>query len=157
MLKYEVWIGGQQPNPKSQNWQEKVELLSDSINRLLAQLTDSGRKLNQKDLERILSQKNFYLSLAIDYKNKNIAGMASIFISEKFSGLFGQIEDVVVDKNYRGQGIANELMNRLEIVAQSCGAKKIVLTSNPKRKEAHGLYKKRGFAKVKTNVFKKIL
>jgi ribosomal protein S18 acetylase RimI-like enzyme len=48
-------------------------------------------------------------------------------------------------------------MNELIAVARSRGVERLVLNSSPERKPAHKLYRKLGFVKAKTNVFKKVL
>lgn len=54
--------------------------------------------------------------------------------------------DVIVDKNYRGQGIGKMLMS--SIISDNRFAKSSALL---KTKDAHGLYRKFGFLDVDTN------
>jgi ribosomal protein S18 acetylase RimI-like enzyme len=55
------------------------------------------------------------------------------------------IEDVVVDKQYRRRGIAEELMKMAIRASKDEGGKKLDLTSKVARKAAHRLYFNLGF------------
>ena len=64
------------------------------------------------------------------------------------------IEDVVVEKKYRGMGIGKKLVLRALEKAGQLGARVISLTSRPSRVEANKLYKKLGFELVGTNCYR---
>lgn len=55
------------------------------------------------------------------------------------------VENVVVDREVRGQGVGTALMRHAEEVARAHGCYKVVLTSNLNRLEAHGFYEKLGW------------
>ncbi|MBI2024795.1 MAG: GNAT family N-acetyltransferase [Candidatus Harrisonbacteria bacterium] len=139
---------------------EELAKLVPSINRLLPQLSSVAVPVTLKDLIRIWHQGNFFTAFAIDNDlcaGMRAVGMASIFFQLKYTGLICRIEDVVVDEQCRGKGIAERLLSELFVVAGSRTARFVELTSRPERKAAQKLYKKLGFVKVKKNVFRKVL
>jgi len=89
-----------------------------------------------------------------DKGNNKIIGMGSIYFIRTLGGFKGYIEDVVIDKNYRGLGLGRRLVCKLIEVAKEHGATRIDLTSNPKRKIANALYIKLGFKKINTNFYR---
>lgn len=139
---------------------EELTTLFPSIIRLVPQLSSTARDLTPSDVVRILNQEDCYTALAVDgnpFEGPKVVGMATLFIKRKYTGVSGYIEDVVVDEGCRGQGIGKQLILKLIELANGRSVKYIELTSAPERKEARKLYKKLGFVKRKTNVFRKIL
>jgi ribosomal protein S18 acetylase RimI-like enzyme len=66
--------------------------------------------------------------------------------SISFQGsLRAQIESVRVDKNYRNQGIGNEMMKWIIQRAGERGAQVVQLTTHRSREDAHRFYEKLGF------------
>ena len=93
-------------------------------------------------------QRNHIIFVAID--DEKIVGSTTLFIEQKFihdGGLVGHIEDVVVRKDYEGQGIGMKLVISLLDVAKQRKCYKTILncedTLNP-------FYEKIGF-KIATN------
>lgn len=62
-------------------------------------------------------------------------------------GKFMEIEDLVVDENTRGRGLATILMEWLEKEAAALGCKKVCLFSGNTRTAAHHFYDHHGFAR----------
>jgi ribosomal protein S18 acetylase RimI-like enzyme len=86
-----------------------------------------------------------------------IVGMLTMVIFQISSGLRVWIEDVVVDKAVRRQGIG-EALNRTAIEqARAMGARTVDLTSRPERPAANELYRKIGFEMRRTNVYRMVL
>lgn len=112
-----------------------------AVKKLLAQLTD------KKFHKEVFSQPGaeIYVLIDIGQKKEPIIGMASIYFVQKMTGLQCFVEDVVIDKEYRGGGLARKLMNHLIDFARTRGVKHIDLTSNPERLTALGLYFSLGF------------
>lgn len=67
------------------------------------------------------------------------------------------IEDVVVDESQRGRGFGDELVKFAIEYSKSLDARSVALTSRPSRVEANKLYKKLGFVRHETNVYKYLL
>jgi ribosomal protein S18 acetylase RimI-like enzyme len=86
--------------------------------------------------------------------NARIIGMAILRWHELPEGIVGTIDDVVVHKNFRGQGYGTYIMNAIERFARRKGIMHIDLTSRPSRTEANRLYKKLGWKKRKTNIYR---
>lgn len=69
-----------------------------------------------------------------------------------------EVTGVVVDEQVRGQGIGKILLFEAERVCHAWGFKKIRLTSNVKRTDAHRFYLNLGYAQPKTShLFEKIV
>jgi ribosomal protein S18 acetylase RimI-like enzyme len=59
----------------------------------------------------------------------------------------GNIDELVVDREYRNQGIGKLLMNEMEAIAKNRGCKRLELDSAFHRTNAHAFYEKQGFEK----------
>jgi GNAT superfamily N-acetyltransferase len=86
-------------------------------------------------------------------KGGKILGTATIAIFETPYESRAIIEDVVVDKDYRGQGIATALMNKLLITAKKEGVKRVKLNSHPHRLAANAMYQSLGYELLSTNTY----
>lgn len=122
----------------------------DDINNLLKQLSDSVRELSREDFRRIFKRGKL---LAV-FEEDRIVGMAGVHFRETCFRKIATIEDVVVDKEYRGKGLGKKLVEGLIKTAREQGASRVELTSKPKRKESKALYEKLGFKKVKTSYYR---
>ena len=58
---------------------------------------------------------------------------------------WGVVEFMVVDEEYRSQGIGQALMDHAADIAREAGCYKIMLGSNKKRIDAHRFYRKAGY------------
>jgi len=91
-------------------------------------------------------QRNHIIFVAID--DKKIVGSTTLFIEQKFihdGGLVGHIEDVVVRKDYEGQGIGMKLVSFLLDVAKQRKCYKTILNCEDSLKP---FYEKIGFKKA---------
>ncbi|MFC1693839.1 GNAT family N-acetyltransferase [Candidatus Latescibacterota bacterium] len=86
-----------------------------------------------------------------------IVGSVALVFYRVTTGLHARIEDLIVSKDIRRQGIGNALMVRALEIAKYANANVVDLTSNPLRIEANSLYKTLGFKKRRTNVYRYIL
>lgn len=122
----------------------------EQVLRLLYQLSPSGaREISgeQKEVFRILLKDNSQ-ELLVHESNGKLIGTATVLKRENLTHEgcpAGYIENVVVDKNYRGKGIGHQLVEKcVEIAAKQWNCYKIILTSKP---ELAGFYRKSGFKK----------
>jgi ribosomal protein S18 acetylase RimI-like enzyme len=69
------------------------------------------------------------------------------------TGIRAHIEDVVVDKALRRNGIGEALILYALDLARDVGANGVALTSNPRREAANRLYQKIGFNLWQTNLY----
>jgi ribosomal protein S18 acetylase RimI-like enzyme len=128
------------------------------INFLLHQLSEKAKDQSIPDLKRILGKRDVFLAGAFD--NSILVGMAGIYFKETLmrkAGVIedpGDIEDVVVDKEYRRRGIARKLTEFLIKEAKKRSMDCAELTSNLNRKEANAMYESMGFRKRETNYYR---
>ena len=73
-----------------------------------------------------------------------IVGVASIHIIKKLTRILGIIEDVAVNKKYRGKGVGKKIVERLILIGKQKNCDKIVLSSS---EENSKFYEKIGFKK----------
>jgi len=120
------------------------------------------RKLEKNDINQVIEiwtnsfSRNFdkpinpnYLSdpnsITIVMSEKNIViGVATLHIIKKLTRILGLIEDVAVNKNYRGLGIGKKLVKELIKIGNEKNCDKIVLSSSEKNSK---FYEKIGFQK----------
>lgn len=131
------------------------------INFLLKQLNPEAQELMEGKLETILARAFFLFARLVKdnqyytfEKGAKIVGMACLVPILTPSHWSGRIMDLVVDENYRSQGIAKKLIARLIDSARTMGLKHLDLTSRPDRIVANQLYQKLGFDKRETNVYR---
>ena len=130
----------------------------DAINRLLPQLSQSALPIGYNALVSLLSDSNTLVFAAVDDTRPapdNLAGTATLFFQERIEGTLAEVHSVVVDNNYRGQGIGDLLTKAMIDAAKDYAARtgkkvSVYLTSNPKRVAANALYQKHGFELVAT-------
>lgn len=128
----------------------------ESINRLLAQLSEFPKQLDELKIKKLICQPNFFL-LTARAPNGNIVGMASLVIHEISMKKIGVIKDVVVDQNHKGRGIDKDLIKILIINAWRLGVYRIDLIGNPDRTETDKFYSDLGFQKQDSNFYRQIL
>ncbi len=122
------------------------------LNKLLYQLDPEALPLTEEKLQNIITDPNSHLLLA--FRGNFIVGTTLLIVINTLSLLKAQIEDVVVDSDFRGLGIGKALTDQAINIAVHRQAQLIDLTSNPTRQAAHHLYKKTGFQQRDTNVFR---
>lgn len=121
------------------------------INRLLPQLATTPQPCTDVWMNHLFDSGTRLFVARDDDRLVGTVLLASMVI------LVGQkywIEDVIVDENYRRQGIANRLMDLAEQACRESGAKNINLTSNPDRGGARKMYGDRGYELRNTGVFR---
>lgn len=127
-----------------------TELVSD-INQLLPQLTPNAVPCTVEKLEKLF-ESGTRVFAAMD--GDTVIGTVLLCPMVILVGQKDWIEDVIVDENYRGRGIAGHLMDMAEQASQTGGAKSINLTSKPDRGSARSVYEARGYAVRETDVFR---
>jgi glucosamine-phosphate N-acetyltransferase len=115
------------------------------MKKLISQLSDvSDYNLNK--FENFLLENN--KKIFIFEVNNNIIGTGSIFIEKKISHDFknvGHIEDIIVDKEFRGNGYGKYIINYLIKYAKNNNCYKIILNTDEKNLK---FYQKCGFKKT---------
>ena len=106
--------------------------------------------LNQQRLAEILATGT---QVWVARDGEKLAGVGALGVLEVLVGGKYWIEDLVVDEAYRGQGIANEIMNRM-LAAVPDDAYSVNLSSRGERPEAQAWYQRLGFAH-ESNVYRR--
>ncbi len=122
------------------------------INALVYQLSERLQKCSMELLTKIVADKNIELWVARD--GDAIVGMATLAVVVIPEGERAQIEDVVVDGKYRGQGLGQQLSEKLIARARERKIGSISLSSRADREAANKLYQKLGFEQWPTNVYR---
>ena len=128
-----------------------------SINSLLFQLTESEYTTTANEFKAIIIRENIIQLYAYSSDNiSKVVGLLTLVIFFTPSGSHARIEDVVVDKEFRGQHIGRELTKLAIDKALEFKIKEVDLTSSPHRVTANNLYQNMGFEKRDTNVYRYI-
>lgn len=131
-----------------------TENVLQAFQNLIPQLCPDCKLPTKFDLEQIIHSPNSILFLAEE--NEIIASL-TLVIFQTTSGKKASIEDVVVDKNFREQGVGKKLLEHAIHFSRQMEISKIDLSSRPERIAANQLYQKLGFVQRETNVYRLIL
>lgn len=128
----------------------EIEILkkSDIDDTVRLQITELFKQLNENikqcPLHQILQEDNHVIFAVCSIENQ-IVGIALLATYKVISGHRGMVEDVVVDKAYRGKGIGRKLMERLLEETKHKHLDSVLLFSGHHREAAINLYKSLGF------------
>ena len=125
------------------------------INRLLVQLSPTAAPIGMKELKEIVADANSQLFVL--RVGDSVAGMVTVGTYMSPTGRKAWIEDVVVDKGFRGQGLGKMLVEEATRRTGLAGKMTLMLTSRPQRVAANRLYQSTGFERKETNVYRKKL
>jgi GNAT superfamily N-acetyltransferase len=133
-----------------------TEGLTEAINRLLPQLSPSHTLVNQDTLSRMVcdSASTLFVAGETSPGQSRIVGTVSLITFHTLAGIQARIEDLVVDKSVRGQGVGKALINKALAQARSFHARSVDLTSRAMRSQANQLYRHMGFFQRDTNVYR---
>ena len=124
----------------------------EAMQRFLNQLTSTPMTLTEPMCRQLLASANSHLFFLL--KDGQIAGMLTVGIYHSPTGGKAWIEDVVIDKTFRGQGLSKLLVAHAIEFVKSQSIPLLMLTSNPKRIAANKLYQTMGFERKETNVYR---
>jgi ribosomal protein S18 acetylase RimI-like enzyme len=134
------------------------DALRDAAARLVPQLSPSSPPPTVEQLRRIVEDPATTLLVATNGGgDAQVVGMLTLAIFMVPTGVRAWIEDVVVDDEARGAGVASALVAAALERAQEAGARTVDLTSRPHREAANRLYQRLGFARRETNVYRRTL
>ena len=123
-----------------------------SIAGLVRQLSSSAQAPTRDELEETVRSPATVLLVA--RVAGSIVGMLTLVIFRIPTGVRAIIEDVVVDEAHRGRGIAEALTHEALARAKAAGARTVDLTSRPSREAANRLYRRIGFQRRESNVYR---
>jgi GNAT superfamily N-acetyltransferase len=121
------------------------------LNALLSQLSEAPRPITPEYLQTIIDART---DMFIATAGRRIVGLACLVVAVHPRRTKGWLEDVVVDDQYRGQGIAQGLMKMAIERAKLRGCDNLNLTSSAQRARAHSLYESLGFEQRDVNVYR---
>ena len=112
----------------------------------------------KKGLALLIESKNTAVALVAEL-NGNVIGMltAQTNISTAEGGVAAVLEDMVIDKNHRGQGIGKKLMHAMEQWAQEKGIKRLQLLADKTNTPALAYYNKLGWNETKMFCLRKYI
>jgi ribosomal protein S18 acetylase RimI-like enzyme len=123
------------------------------LHTLIFQLNPKLPPIDHSHLEKLIDSDAIKLFGAFD-ENKKLIGMLSLVLFPIPSGMRCWIEDVVIDQHHRRKRLGQTIMNYAIDYAREKGATTIDLTSRPSRIEANEMYRRMGFEKRDTNVYR---
>ena len=126
-----------------------------AVDRLVPQLSRSSPPPGRAVLERIVADGGTTLFVA--RSDDAIVGMLTLATFQIPTGVRAIIEDVVVDSEARGAGVAAALVQAALDRSGELGARTVDLTSRPDREAANRLYLRMGFDVRQTNVYRRTL
>ena len=91
-----------------------------------------------------LKDNNVYYLIALD--DSKVIGFASLHIGKLLhhSSRVGEIQEIVVTRNYQGRGIGTALYISLKNIARKNNCSQLEVCCNLKRKKTHDFYLKQG-------------
>jgi ribosomal protein S18 acetylase RimI-like enzyme len=120
---------------------------------LTPQLSRSAPAPGGHELAEMVRSPATILLMARD-ADKGLIGSLTLVLFRIPTGVRAWIEDVVVDKESRGRGVAEILCREALNRASAAGARTVDLTSRPSREAANRLYCRLGFVERDTNVYR---
>lgn len=136
---------------KIERVKESSQHIIDTLNNLLPQL-GADYVMSQSLLDQIVDREDVYLFVA--KKDDVIVGTLTLAMYPLPTGLKAWIEDVIVDENYRGFGIARKLVDQAILQAKEREAVSLSLSSRPERVAANKLYQTMNFKIRETNLYR---
>lgn len=123
----------------------------EEIDSLIPQIAKEPHLLSLKELQKIINQKEtckVVVARASVRGKKSIVGVAVVTLRNVLTGLLADVEDVVVDESWRGEGIGRAINQKLIDIARNSGAKHISLYTNKARVVANAMYQQMGYKKL---------
>ena len=128
--------------------------IAENVRHLAEQLGKNYQELTDEALKEILSYPTHTIFIARDTKSNEVAGMILCMVYRIPYVRKAYLDDLVVDTNFRGRGIATILLKAAMEFAKEKGAAYVDFTSRPLRGAGNNLYEKLGFTKRDTNVYR---
>jgi len=126
-----------------------------AFERLIPQLTHYCPPPTREELVEMAESDLVHVFLAqMPDQAGKIAGSATLGTFRTPTGLHGWIEDVVVDQDFRRQGIGKALTEACLEKAREIGLHEVNLTSRSARCAANQLYQAMGFVRRETNLYR---
>jgi GNAT superfamily N-acetyltransferase len=122
----------------------------DQIFGLLKQLW-ADKELDYEEMKKMFDHNlqapdHFYI---VALYGPQIVGFCSLTVKHNLwlQAFLGNVDEMIVEESYRGQGIGKKLMERITDIAIEKNCKRLELESSFYREEAHAFYAGLGFEK----------
>ncbi len=132
---------------------EATPTVTKAVSQLVSQLSTSAAGPTFESIARVVKSPATILLVARSEDDAYV-GMLTLVLFEIPTGIRAMIEDVIVDAEHRGQGLAEALTREALKRAREAGARTVDLTSRPSREAANALYQKLGFERRESNVYR---
>tara|TARA_Y100000034_G_C6589633_1_gene256089 strand:+ start:121 stop:453 length:333 start_codon:yes stop_codon:yes gene_type:complete len=94
----------------------------------------------------ILDNESKYKKLTLQHNNKVVGRISVYFIkNDLHQQPYALLEDLYVEKEYRGQGFGKQLLTKALELAKEENCYKVIGTSRYQREKVHQFYQKFGF------------
>lgn len=123
-----------------------------AISKLMPQLTPTEANVSIESLNELIA--NGSSELIIAQEGEEVIATLSLVVFTIPTGKKAFIEDVVVDEEHRGKGLAEKMMLEAIRLAKEKKVQRIELSSRPSRVAANKLYQKLGFQIRETNFYR---
>lgn len=135
---------------------DNIEEYITDFENLFTQLNHDKTVILDKNYFKDFINNNENALVAISKNSGKIAicGYINLILIYSFEGIKGRVENLVVDKGYRGKNLGKQLLNKLIEIAEKKNVLFIDLTCQEKRILANNLYQSVGFNKGDTNVYR---
>src|SRR5882672_314218 len=130
--------------------------IAEAVRNLASQIGKNYKTLTDDDLKEILNSSQSFLFISREVSTNQIAGMVMAIVYRIPYVKKAYLDDLIVDPQFRGKGIATALMKHAASFAKEKGAAYVDFTERPRRTESNNLYGKLGFDKRDTNVYRLI-
>jgi len=131
---------------------DDADELVDAFARLVPQLSRSNPPPSAAEVAELLASPVASQFVARD--GAEIVGVSTLVVFRIPTGLRAWIEDVVVDAAAGGKGVGTALTEAMLARARELGCVTVDLTSRPSREAANRLYRRVGFERRETNVWR---
>jgi len=126
-----------------------------AFGRLVPQLSPSAAVPTPDLIREIVEAQASTVLVARDLRDQGrIVGMLTLIVFRIPTGVRAWIEDVVVDETARGRGVGEALSQEAVRRALDLGARTVELTSRPSRAAANRLYRRLGFVRRDSNLYR---
>lgn len=134
---------------------EFTPIVGNAVRHLVAQLDDGFQPLTDEDVNEMIKADNTHLFLArLAQDSAEIVGMFTLVVYRIPYKKKAWVEDLVVDRDFRRQGIAKKMLHIAIEEAKKLDIKSLNLTSSPTREYAGHIYQQLGFEKRDTSVYR---
>ncbi len=125
-----------------------------SVRKLAQQIGENYQELSDNDIKEMIDSDMYALIAARDTTTDEIVGMVMVLVYRIPYVRKAYLDDLVVDGQYRKQGLGTKLLTAALRYSEESGAAYVDFTSSPNRGAGNSLYEKLGFVKRDTNVYR---